>query len=558
VKRALGLTLLLVLAPATTANAQLRREALVVFLEGVSYERLLRTSDMGSILAAGGIGIMTTPGGAVPATETRRMIARRLGSRGWRVVPGAFDARGRLSLNATARTLLDEIGRSGPAELMVVVVSLAPSDEMRSRGENVTPVVVASGTTNELLTAKGPTSGLTSDTTRRSGVVASVDVPKTIRNFLGLPVSEELPGSPIRVEGEPPTELHQRYLEYRRVVVPTGVVVLAFTLLALLVALVVLFTGRGSPGVVRAVAVWGVVGVSLQVGLLAGSWLPTFEPWVVALTVGGVGFLVAAAALWWGRGTLVRVPAAVAVLALAFLLVDALLGWRSLLTPLLGGSALDGVRFYGLGNPYAGVVLAGSVLAAALIPPPVGVALMLAAALFAGLPFLGADLGGGITLFVVAGLWYGLRGWRSARAGVLWAAAGGLAGAVLLVVAHRFLPPEQTHVTRAVEASGGLAGVVDVFLDRLRLNLEVTAATPAIWPALAGLVLALYVAVARPGPFRYPLERFEAWRLGAVVLAIGAMLGYVLNDTYGMASVSFIYLALALVYPALAVRWTHD
>jgi hypothetical protein len=60
----------------------------------------------------------------------------------------------------------------------------------------------------------------------------------------------------------------------------------------------------------------------------------------------------------------------------------------------------------------------------------------------------------------------------------------------------------------------------------------------------------------RPGPFRAPLERFDEWRLGVIALAIGGMLGYVLNDTYGMASVSFIYLALALVYPALAERWT--
>jgi hypothetical protein len=195
---------------------------------------------------------------------------------------------------------------------------------------------------------------------------------------------------------------------------------------------------------------------------------------------------------------------------------------------------------------------------AALLPPVAGLTLLLLSALFAGLPFLGADLGGGVTMFAVAGLWYGLRVRRSAGWGVAGAAVGAVAGAALLVLAHRFLPSEPTHVTRAVEESGGLAGIVDVFLVRLRLNLEVTAATPAIWAALAGIPVALWVALTRPGPFAPPLERFEAWRLGAITLAIGGMLGYVLNDTYGMASVSFIYLALALVYPALAVRWNSD
>jgi hypothetical protein len=36
-----------------------------------------------------------------------------------------------------------------------------------------------------------------------------------------------------------------------------------------------------------------------------------------------------------------------------------------------------------------------------------------------------------------------------------------------------------------------------------------------------------------------------------VVLAVGGILGYLLNDTYGMASVAFIYLSLGAVYPAL-------
>ena len=535
-----------------------------VFVGGrASVDDVLREPGLRALAGIGGVGLMTIADDQ-PPEDTIRDLARGVGLSD-RVelsldiaLPGARPPVDRETIADAAASLRDQIRRSGSRDVLVVFVALSHPRDAQAVGGDLDTVLVARGSPESLLEGGGDLRGLTSDTTRRAGVVAHVDIGPTILEFLGRPIPDDLPGSPIRVEGGPPTELLERFVEYRRVVTPTGVIVLAFTLLALVVALALLFTGWGSPVLLRAVAAWGVVGVSLQVGLLAGSWLPTFEPWVVALTVGGVGIAVAAAALWWGRGSLVRAPAAVASIALGLVVLDALLGWRSLLTPLLGGSALDGVRFYGLGNPYAGVVLAGSVLAAALMPPPVGVTLMLAAALFAGLPFLGADLGGGITLFAVAGLWYGLRARRSARAGVLWAAAGGLAGAVLLVLAHRFLPPEQTHVTRAVEASGGLAGIVDVFLDRFRLNLEVTAATPAIWPALAGVVLALYVAVARPGPFRRPLERLEAWRLGAIVLAIGAMLGYVLNDTYGMASVSFIYLALALVYPALAVRWTHD
>jgi hypothetical protein len=224
---------------------------------------------------------------------------------------------------------------------------------------------------------------------------------------------------------------------------------------------------------------------------------------------------------------------------------------------MLGGSALDGVRFFGLGNSYAGVVLAGAVLVASRFAPWAGVGLIGAAALFAGLPFLGADLGGGVTLLAVSGLWFGLRVRGRLDLGS-WLVTGALAvlGAILLVLAHRVLPPGATHVSRAVQSADGLVGLLEVFGLRLSLNLETTAATPVVWVALLGLPAWLAVAWLRSGPFRRPLERDPAWRHGALALAMGGMIGYVLNDTYGMAAVAFLFLSAAMVYPALVARWT--
>jgi hypothetical protein len=539
VRRALGLTLLLTLALPTPANAQEEGEVHVYVLD-LSAAQAVGDGSLRSIAMRGGMGLMTE-------TEPTDDVLADLRAIGVPVTTMPNSSHLNRQLIAFGRPDLPQ------SELLV----LAFTRPIQQDG-SVATLVMGRGTPLQLMRNEGSPPGLTSATTRRPGVVSNIDLEPTILEFLGRPVPDDVPGSVIRIEGEAPAGLYERYLEYRQVAVPAGLVVLLITLAALAVALVLLFLRGASPSLVRAVAIWGVLGVSLQVALLPGSWLPTYEPWVVALAVGGIGVLVAAAALWWGRGSAVKVPAAVAGIGLGFVVLDGLLGWPSGLTPLLGGSALDGVRFYGLGNSYAGVLLAGSVLVAAILPPIAGLTLLLLSALFAGLPFLGADLGGGVTLFAVAGLWYGLRVRRSAGWAVGAAAAGAVGGAALLLLAHSFLPPERTHVTRAVEESGGLAGIVDVFLDRLRLNLEVTAATPAIWAALAGIPVALWVALTRPGPFRPPLERFEAWRLGVISLAIGGMLGYVLNDTYGMASVSFIYLALALVYPALAVRWTSD
>jgi len=361
------------------------------------------------------------------------------------------------------------------------------------------------------------------------------------------------------VAGEPPTALHERYLEYTRAVTPVGIVVLGVGLSSLLAALVVLLWFRNAPGWVSvAVAVWGLVGVGMQIALLPASLLPTFELPVVLAAVAALGAAIAGIALVFGRSSPAYAPPAiVAGTGLALVVLDAARGWPSLLTPLLGGSALDGVRFYGLGNTYAGVVLAGAVLLAALFPAAWGALLIVAAALFAGLPWTGADFGGGVTLWAVAGLWVALRlRDRLGRGSVPVAAAAFLLGLAVFIVAHR-LAVEPTHVTRAVEGPGGLLGALGVFVRRLVLNLEVTASTPAVWPALAGLPVWLIVAIRGPGPFREPFERSPAWRDAALTLAAGGMIGYVLNDTYGTAAITFLYVSLAIVYPALRLRWTN-
>src|SRR4030095_8154280 len=105
-----------------------------------------------------------------------------------------------------------------------------------------------------------------------------------------------------------------------------------------------------------------------------------------------------------------------------------------------------------------------------------GFALLVGAALFAGLPYLGANLGGGVSLFAAAGLWLAIRGRE--RLG-LWKGLGlfvgvTLRGAALILAAHAISPLE-THVTRFEEQAGGLGGVVEKIGDRLQVGFDLIA-----------------------------------------------------------------------------------
>jgi hypothetical protein len=255
-----------------------------------------------------------------------------------------------------------------------------------------------------------------------------------------------------------------------------------------------------------------------------------------------------AGGLWLGRREPTAAPALVAGIGMSLLALDAALGWRAALTPVLGGGPLEGARFFGLGNLWGGLLLAGAVLVAAHLSPWRGTVLLAGAGLFAGLPWLGANFGVSVTMFAATGIWACLRLRR--RFGPLEAALTGavtVAGTALIVAAHRL--SGSTHVARAVEGGGFL----DTALERLRINLEVTSAVPVAWLVPILLVGGAVLARRRWGPLRFR----PVWRDACLALATGGVVGFVANDTgIAVAGLSFAFLAAALAAPALWERWT--
>jgi hypothetical protein len=211
----------------------------------------------------------------------------------------------------------------------------------------------------------------------------------------------------------------------------------------------------------------------------------------------------------------------------------------------------DGVRFYGLPNAFIGTVLAGAVLPAALLPARGGLLLVLAAGLLAGLPPLGANLGGGATLFAAAGLWW--VGRTRERPGVQGAAlAGGIAvlGLAAILLASRYLPGAPTHVTRVVQ--GGGRALPEVAADRLATTFGQVAAAPAAAIPLLGLPAVLWLAARKPDPVGPALRAVgRRWDRAVMVLAGSGIVAFLANDT-GVAAAApvFLYALTAVAYPA--------
>jgi hypothetical protein len=462
-------------------------------------------------------------------------------------------------LGSAVRGLIDQVPPVG--RWMAVVVTPSPSRDMVRSGDEVTPIVVATGRPGTPLRANGPIPSLTSDTTRQDGLVANVDVAPTVLDFFGLPIPAAMDGLPIRPgSGEAPFGLHRLHLEARRTRLGVQFSLLAFVVVVGLLGLasLLLLRARGEvPALLASVTRMALLSAAaILLVLLAGGWLPrrTYA-WEFGFMVAATAGLVAVSRAWSKRGPFEPFTL-LAVFSLAFIVLDALLGWHAMRVPLFGGTMFDGVRFYGLPNAFTALVLAAAVYAARALGPVEGFLLLLGAGLFAGFPALGADVGGAVTLFTAAGIWWVLR--TRSRVGpkeVAFVAGVAAVGLGLTLLLSRILPGSPTHAARFVERAGsGLGTAFDVLRHRLAIGARQVASQPTRLVPLLGLPAVLWAILARPRPIGAAMDMDAGWRHATVTIILAAVVAYFANDTgTAAAGPAFIYAFVGIAYPAMLI-----
>lgn len=518
------------LGPATAGGqlvASSDSRVLVFLVPEASFETLLGVPEVSALARRGGAALMRQQGG-LPTDAAA--VEREPGPVAYRWLapgtPGAF-----ADLGATIR---DTVLASTRSQVLVLVASTTPSPKMRETKDELFPIVMASGSPSELFPDLGEAGSLTSDSTRRDGVVGDLDVSPTIAHFLGEPLPEVTTGSAIRVvEGPAPFLLHERYLAQRRMYVPVGAAAALYLVLVGLLGVAFVALGRRVPGGARRVVGWGCLSVSaLATGMLAAGHLPeltyaTVVPFIAIVTVFGT----LAFSPLEGR-SLTLVPAGIGVAVLVYFAVEALLGWSGALATFLGGTHLDGGRFYGLPNVFIGLLAGAGLYVAQRLRTSAGFALLLVMALVAGLPFTGANLGGAVTLFAAAGLWVAVRErerlgpWRGL--GVL--ALTVVAGTAVVLLAHRVWPVP-THITRFEENAGGPAGIWSTFVDRLGVGIDLIRRNPFALVPVLGMPVALLAVLRPPASIRATFERWPAWRDAVLVTLLTGIVAYLANDS---------------------------
>jgi len=216
---------------------------------------------------------------------------------------------------------------------------------------------------------------------------------------------------------------------------------------------------------------------------------------------------------------------------LALVAIDLLRGGDGLAQPLLGGSAWDGERFYGLGNGYFAFALAAAMLVICFAPlRAVPAATLLAAlAVLDGLPRLGADVGGSLTAMLTAAAALVLLAPGRPRAGRLVGLAAVAVAAALAVALGAGLGGPETHAGRfADRLLQGPGDAVGVVVDQLTRNLRLLHNSPFAWVGPLQVLAAALIALRPPAP----LAGIGDWVRRVLGLgALGSALLIVLNDT---------------------------
>jgi hypothetical protein len=521
--------------------------SVVLRVHDVTLDELLQAGGVGGLATAGGAALLAHAGGLDDQLEAAArypevsLTVEDLGS--------GDDALAALPMR------LRDLAASAEADPYTAVWVV--SDGSGLPGDELGAVVLAAPARWERAVSLRT---LTSDSTRRDGVVVSEDIGATMCD-LAFATCDTVGSGIEPVDAPPPITLYDRYLANRRMSVPIQTAAGIFVTLAGLLGVTLLLLRERVPPRLSALGAWIAISVlPLAVALLLVGHLETLTyASVLIVTIGSTvtGCLAAAAvARRWGTTAAL---AALGAATIVLFLLEAALGWTAAMFTFLGGTELDGGRFYGLPNVEVGLLLGASVMVAFRLRRTwAGLALIAGVALFAGLPFAGANLGAAVTLAAAAGLWWGLRDRRGTIPTAIASLAAAGVGLAIVLVLNRVLPGPPTHITNFVEGQGG--GVVGTVLHRLRTGIDLIARNPfAIVPVIG--VPATLFAVLRPAPpVRSSFDRHPGWREALLTILWGGVIAYVANDT-GAAALGLAFgTALAgLLFVSLRDRpWMMD
>jgi hypothetical protein len=410
-----------------------------------------------------------------------------------------------------------------------------------------------------IMVGKGIQRGvLTSPSTRQRGLVTLADIAPTALEYFNIPKDKRMVGQAMTVlPSENPVAELRRLDEWiagrNQAVAPVAVLITVWQVVATALALVLMrqrmgkaekdFSPYGRFALLGAVAI---PLAALLVSPLAAWGTVAVIALALALTCALAGVMMQVA-----RATAsLRYLAMIAFLAL---IVDALMNGRLSAASILGNSFATGSRFYGVGNEYAGYLMATALITAGLSglleEKKWRAWLWMFLLVFAlGCAKWGANFGGASTAAVACSVAIIKTrnkqfGWQQLSLVMIMVTV-----AVAAVVGWELLnaPASQSHIGRTFSHADG-GSLLQIAKRKLQMGWHVIRYTPFNYPLLLAIPVVASVLHWRRGRLKAALAQHRAFDACMVAGVVGSIVALVINDS----GIVIVGIMLGTLVPAL-------
>ena len=450
--------------------------------------------------------------------------------------------------------------RADSENWLVMLVTPYPSETGISRGARLTPLVVYGGDFSTGL--------LTSGTTRRDGIVGSIDIAPTVLEYFGIS-TYELVGRPLRVV--PMTGNLEEVKKINENTVSTSnfryPILYNYALLVIFVVLLGLFTilypgfweGRLVPVAEFALVSIMLFPVVLLLMPLAGFKTITGLSAAAVLTVAAAGY----AALWYIKDAN-KMLLFTSGITTAAIILDIVTGGGMIKNSVLGYDPIIGARYYGIGNEYMGVAAGSAIVACCSLLEQGKAGLKLITALLCvvviviGYPGLGANMGGAVTCLLAFGF-FTLR-IREIPVGIRHAAVIGIIMAAVLtafLLADMLFLEDQSHLAAAAQGTVRTGPLHILMIVQRKVLMNVKLLRYTFWTKVLITVIAVTgILFYRPvGIFKRVFAKHPYFAKGWSALVVAAASGMAVNDSGVVTSATgSIFFITSMLYILLQER----
>jgi len=482
------------------------------------------------------------------------------------MMPGRLDYFKERAALECARFLarLHEYLKNENSRYMLIFLVPAQGAEAYAKGDRLTPVIIVGTDTRPGLAI--------SATTKRPGIITNLDIAPTVLQFFGVKAHPSMLGMPIHSQTCPNTpeflaKMNKGIVDTFNARRPIVAGIVSFIIAATLIAVVSIMTNVSHIALVGTLTRQSSVKFMLTASMLPPAIL-LLAPTIGIRSIGETGLFLSVVtviiALFLTR--LLQdehVLFAVVGLGVATIFVaDLITGSNLTKNSIFGYDPITGLRFYGIGNEFTGVLM-GSLTLGALsfcslrkrlsYPHIVLLGLVFAGVIYAvGSPSLGSDFGGVPAVTVAFGYAvYKLASHRPTLKTLLVVCAIGVLLLACVILANMLVGAEhQTHIGRAITQARELGPhvLVDLAVRKWEMNMRMF--KYSIWTyVLVCMVIGLVLLFIRPiGVLKRTLNKEPIMNIAFVSILAGSIVGFLLNDSgLVLAATAQIYMALPLI-----------